>query len=495
MNKMNELLLNLSKSFPFPLIILDYNGNIEFINNSTALFFKHFDIPSISITNFRDFKSYFPQLHSFVESYYTDIFSGNQSKYGIKFSEDYIADVTLMPNFENRELKNLTIIIEDRTSHYKKVNAYEVNSLFLKEVIEIKDLSAGNSKKLFQKTLNLLNQITNQEKILIAFGSNDLSNNFFYKGFTKNEAESIVNNQNIINLIFNEEHLKPYNILKNIYFIPNLLMANEGIKIENKDNSTLMCAIIKNRKTPFGIIFIEFKSNIIPYVSMLKQISLFLEFAPLIFGNYEKTKELIYQSNFIQSIINELPQNIIVCDSDFQVELINGQVSENIKDFDKKEIHLKEIIGKKLFESLLKMEFNHNKSIEIVEGDKYYNLSFSKIKFGKKTKLIVVITDITERKILEEKLIEKEKLDVVKSFCVTANDRINTPLTVMSTKLDILEEYAKNESLQKDIVFKITSTLKKQIDKIANTISELNSLKEVKLIKYANLDNTKQIKT
>ncbi len=489
---MFNLLLNLSKSFPFSLLIFDKNGNVEFINTVAEHFFKHFNIPSISITNFRDLKPYFPELYSYIENYYTNIFSGNQSKYGVMFSENYITDITLVPYFENREFKNLSVIIEDKTSHYKKVNAYKINSQFLKEVIEIKNLSTNNSQSLFKKTLDLLKHITNQEKILLSFGETNINNNFFYKGFSRKEAEEIVNNQKLLNLIFEEQLLKDYRLLQNMYFIPNFFLVNQGIKIQYQDNNMLVCAILKNKNLPFGIIFIEFKENIIPYLSMLEQLELFMQFAPLIFGNYEKAKNLINQTNFIQSIINEIPLSIMVCDENFNIELLNKQTIEHFKIKGTKR-HLSEVVGKEFFSIIMKMIFNKNKSNDIEINGKAFNVTLSKIRLAKKNQFIIVFTDISEKIRLERKLREKEKLETLKSFCVTANDKINNPLTVMSTKLDIMKEYLENKKIDKEKFLDIVNTLEKQIDKIASTLTMFNSMERVELVKYANMENIKQI--
>ncbi len=492
LKKMFNLLLNLSNSFPFSLLIFDKNGNIEFMNRSAELFFKHFNIPSLSITNFRDLKPFFPELYSYIENYYTNIFSGNQSKYGIEFSKNYIADITLAPYFEDNQFKNLSVIIEDKTTHYKKINAYKTHSRFLKEVIEIKDLSNANSHSLFNKTLGLLKNITHQEKILLAFGDKNINNNFFYRGFSKSEAENIINSENLIKKLLQEEILKPYNLMKDIYFVPNKILLEKGINLESDTNNMLMCAILKNKNTIFGVIFIEFEENIIPYLSMLEQLSLFMQFAPLIFGNYEKTKNLVNQAGFIQSIINEIPQSIIVCDSNFKVELINKEAVQHFKP-EELNTHINKVVGQKIFASIIKMIFNKEKTREISIEGSYYNITISKIKFGKKTKYIIVISDITEKKKIEKELREKEKVETLKSFCVTANDRINNPLTVIATKLDIMEQYAEQNLIDKNRILKIIDSVKTQIDRIAKTLTLLDSMDKVKLVKYANMENIKQI--
>ncbi|BBB32240.1 hypothetical protein TTHT_0665 [Thermotomaculum hydrothermale] len=489
---MFNLLLNLAKSFPFSLLVLDKNGNIEFMNKSAELFLNHFNIPSISITNYRDLKPYFPNLCLYIENYYTNIFTGNQSKYGIEFSKDYIADVTLVPYFENGEFKNLSIIIEDKTAHYKKIQAYNINSKFLKDVIEIKDLVTGNSKFLFDRTLTLLKNISGQKKILFTFGENNPYEEFFYTGFNKNDVQELLKSEKLLSFILDNEASEKFNLVDNIYFFPNNILLDLGINLEFNDKNTLICAILKNKKTPFGAIFIEFNQNIIPYITMIEQLSLFMQFAPLIFGNYEKTKTLIAQKNFIQSVINNLPQNIFVCNNNFEVELIN-KVGKNNFNPPEQKTHLSEVIGEDLFFKIIDVYNKKTKTGEIKFNNKHYTVTISKTKFGKHTNLLIVISDITEIKKLENEVREKEKLETIKSLSVTAHDRINNPLTVISTKLDIMETYLEKNMLDKEKTTKIIKSLKKQIDRISTTLTKLNSMESIQLAKYANMENIKQI--
>ncbi len=280
--------------------------------------------------------------------------------------------------------------------------------------------------------------------------------------------------------------------MQNIYFIPNPLITKHGINLKNKENSMLICAIMKNKNFPFGIIFIEFRENIIPYLSMLEQLELFMQFAPLIFGNYEKTKNLINQTNFIQSIINEIPQSVIVCDSSFNIELFNKQTKNNFK-IHKSNTHLSKAVGEELFSSIMHMTLNKEKTSDIEIDGKFFNISLSKIRPGKKVKYIIVLTDITDKVRMERELREKEKLETIKSFCVTANDKINNPLTIISTKLDIMRQYMELGMMDKDKILNIVNSVKKQIDRIATTLTMFDSMDKVELVKYANMENVKQI--
>ena len=484
---MFNLLLNLTNSFPFSLFILDKNGNIVFMNQSAELFFEHFKIAPLSLTNFKDLKDYFPELYKKIENHFTNIFSGTQTQYGVKFSENYIADITLVPYFEKTEFKNLSVIIEEKTSHYKKINAYKMNSKFLKEVIEIKHLSATDSEHLFSKTISLLSEITNQKKILIAFGDKTFSNNFFHTGFREEEAKSLASIKEKKLFLKEENNLKNYKLTDNIYFIPNSKLKKMGFKLENEENSTLICAISKQRNNLYGIIFIEFKENIIPFVSMLEQLSLFMEFAPLIFGNYEKTRELINQSRFIQEIINGIPESIFVCDADFNIEMANKSA---IRNFPVRLIggNIIEVIGESGIETIKQIINKNMQLAEFQAEEKFFNVSASKIRISKKEKVIIVFSDITEKKKMEEKLMEGEKLKAIKSFCVTANDKINNPLAVMTTKIDILESLIENKQHDTDKLKQITKSIKNQIDKISSTLSLFDSLEKVKIVKYANME-------
>ncbi len=489
---MFNLLHSVIKSMPLSILIFDKNGNIIFLNKSAELLLQHFNVQSISITNFRDLKPYFPELYSYIENYYTNIFTGNHSKYGIKFSNNYIADITFAPYFENNQFKNLSVIIEEKTSHYKKLHAYKTQSLFLKEVMEIKDLSNVQSKSLFKKTSDLLKKITHQNKILLILDSDNSNENYFSTGFSKSEIKNLIANKKLLKTLISTNELKNYELLEKIYFVPNSILKNKGLELVSSKKSMLICPMLKNKNKISGIIVIEFEENIIPYLSMLKQLSLFMQFAPLIFNNYEKTKELATHANYIQSIINEIPHSIIVFDSNFNIELINKQALKNFTPENEK-THISKVVGDEIFSAIVEMIMNKLKTKEISINSRFFNITISKIKLGKNLKYITVLSDITEKVHMEKELREKEKLETIKSFCVTANDRINNPLTIIATKLDIMEHYAEHNLIDKERIRKIVNAIKNQIDRISKTLTLFDTMDRVKFANYANMENMKRI--
>ncbi|GEM_PF-4307571 len=491
---MHELVLTLTNSLPFSIFLFDSRGNIIFINQSAKLFLEHFNIVPLSITHYTDLKGIFPELVPEIESYFINTFSGTRTIYGFKFSSNYIADITLVPYFEKREFKNLSIIIDEKTSHYKKINAYRLNSLFLKDVIEIKDASSNNKRKLFKKTLDLLETITGQKKLFVEFGEN---HNTFFRGFAKNEIENLKKlskNKEFINELKNFSKNK---LVDNIYFIPVKKLEKKGLKFKNNRNNVLICLIKKEKEECFGIVVIEYPEDFIPYISMIEQLSLFMEFAPLILTTYENTKTLLEQKDFIQSIIDFLPENIIVCDKNFVVEHANKNTQKEFN-INITKRHLSDLVDEKMFNAIYSISRNIQKGhkeeqSQIIINNRFFNVLVSMITIANKERYLIIIKDITEKKQMEKQLFEAERLNTIKSFLVTANDRINNPLMVMSTKLDILETMLKNGRMEDENIKKIIFTLKQQIENISQTLFELESLSEVRIVSYAHLKNTTQI--
>ena len=487
---MNELFFTLSKEFPYPVFIFDRYGNISFLNKAGELFFKHFGIQPLSLTNYKDFKKTFPELYSTIDNYYTGIFVGTKTKFRVEFSPNLFVDITTVPNFDNGEFEGLGVILEDKTHIYKNLNKYEQNSQFLKEVIDTRNFLEPERYSVFFKSLKLMEKITNQKNILIYLKELNFDKNLFYKGFNKKFADFIVKKIDFLEKLILEQGNK-YKLLENIFFIPEQIIEIKGSKNKIAQRNLLICQIKKDKKESLGFILVEFNENFIPYLSMIEQISLFLQFAPLIYGNFISTQQLVHQTQFIQEIINKVPHTIVVCNENLEVELIN---KKGIKTFHKKENNnLKEIIGENLFNAVNKMIINKIDTLDIENNNRHFTLKISKTKHTNNKKFIITIEEITEKKRAEKEIVEKEKLETIKSLWVTAHDRINNPLTVLITRLDILEEYLEMEPLNKKKIKELISSLKYQIDKIARTISLFDKLDQITLTKYANTEEIKQL--
>ncbi len=497
---MNELILNLANRTSHIIFVFDKNGNLVFMNESAKFFLHHFGLHPISVTNYKDFRQSFPCLFENIEKFYTRLYNSNQTFYEIKFSDDYIGDVSITPFLNESRLENLSVIIMDKTVYYKKLKAEKEQTRFLKEIMSIRDLSRIEPKNLYAKTLDLIKSITKQKNILMCYGTDSVFDNYFYTGFSKSEAKKItsinLSDGNTKKLLFNEENM----LKENIYFIPFNTLKKLKINFKNRPNGNmLICTIIENKGIVYGLVFVEFQDEILPYISMIEHLSLFTDFAHLIFGNFQKAKELAEQNLFIENILNTVPDSVIVCDSDLKIKFANKFSKSFFKVSNPNKVGtVKDFIGESLFSEIMDM-FKKSSSVkelyyEAKDGKKrFLHIKCKKFKFTGETKYILILADITDKKELELKTIESEKISAIKSLAVTANHQINNPLAVIQTQLDGLDFLLPEEIKSSEKIEKILNNIKKQVDRISFTIAKLSSISQIVEKNYANRSDIKLI--
>lgn len=116
-------------------------------------------------------------------------------------------------------------------------------------------------------------------------------------------------------------------------------------------------------------------------------------------------------------------------------------------------------------------------------------IHFTTITSESETIILGVIHDIAEKKVNESKKLQNERLSVITSFAITANDRINSPLNAIQGYVELLECQT-NEP--KPVQIKAYDNIYKSISIIKNILNRLRSLTSVTLEKY-NLDDLQMI--
>ncbi|MDD4156774.1 MAG: PAS domain S-box protein [Candidatus Cloacimonetes bacterium] len=116
-------------------------------------------------------------------------------------------------------------------------------------------------------------------------------------------------------------------------------------------------------------------------------------------------------------------------------------------------------------------------------------IHFTTITSAAETIILGVIHDIAEKKIMENKKLQSERLNVISSFAITANDRINSPLNAIQGYVELLQVQIKTP---KPVQIKAFENIFKSISIIKNILNRLKSLTNVTLEKY-NLDDLQML--
>ena len=103
--------------------------------------------------------------------------------------------------------------------------------------------------------------------------------------------------------------------------------------------------------------------------------------------------------------------------------------------------------------------------------------------------ILGVIHDIAEKKEHENKKLQAERINIISSFAITANDRINSPLNAIQGYVELLELQNKNPE---PVQIKAFENIYDSISIIKTILNRLRSLTHVTLEKY-NLDDLNMI--
>lgn len=114
-----------------------------------------------------------------------------------------------------------------------------------------------------------------------------------------------------------------------------------------------------------------------------------------------------------------------------------------------------------------------------------FNLIFNKVnsKKGKMLYYQCMVQDITRKKISEEKL-QKERVKTAFAMGVTANHELNQPLTVISSRIQLLKRIILKSADNEKQINHITG-IEKNITKMSAILSKYSDISDIKIDKYA----------
>jgi PAS domain S-box-containing protein len=195
-----------------------------------------------------------------------------------------------------------------------------------------------------------------------------------------------------------------------------------------------------------------------------------------------RTKELIEEKMKLQNILDNVPSAFLLIDRNFKIISASSAV-KSLTGYSSPD----EVIGKYCYECFSKFNLCSDCKIkEVIKSERssisiqkvkiddnperYFEISFIPIfKNGKINMILEVITDITERKRTEEKLIRSEKLAFVGEMAAVIAHEIRNSIT--SIKM-ILQLYLESGNLTEENKESLGVAMD-SISKIENTVNQL----------------------
>lgn len=158
-------------------------------------------------------------------------------------------------------------------------------------------------------------------------------------------------------------------------------------------------------------------------------------------------------------------------------ELFSRKFHEFIYEEDRKMVYSN-------YERRMKGEiFESRYSFRILTKDsemKWVDFSSAKMEWEGKPSVLAFLTDITERRNAEKKLMEAEQKNSALAMAVTANHEINQPLMIISGNLEFLELYCgKDEKNEKYI-----KRIKESISRIDNILKKMRDIEQTENLEF-----------
>ena len=200
----------------------------------------------------------------------------------------------------------------------------------------------------------------------------------------------------------------------------------------------------------------------------------------------ERTQEISRAIKFKENIISTIPSVIVVLNTKLEIVTVNKRFYEvfNIKKTDVIGLNFCKIIECedynakrkcKLQINIKNIYINRQKSIESEEivkrkdGNKILKVYISRISNEKEEEILMVIEDITKTRLLENQLVQSERLAAADRLAASIAHEINNPLQSIITHLDLMKNGLPGDSKK----FKNYNYVKSNIKRIGEIVGQL----------------------
>ena len=217
----------------------------------------------------------------------------------------------------------------------------------------------------------------------------------------------------------------------------------------------------------------------------------------------EKTCQLKMKNEELEAIFNNAIAGIVISDFDFNItygnKYLKNIVLEDGSDYSNKKIvefiHPDDL--QKFISNIKKLNDNEaddfytqirikNRSSKFI----WTGLSCSKISNKNKKYLIMVIVDINEQKLSQQKVLDLEKRNSAMAMAVTANHELNQPLMVISGNLDMMVLTSENSFIDKQ--GKRIEKISESIELMSKILRKYQTINDIEFEDYT--DSTEMVK-
>ena len=238
---------------------------------------------------------------------------------------------------------------------------------------------------------------------------------------------------------------------------------------------------ITTKRGIIGVFGVDKLSSLPPLTPTdVSRIQLLANYVGILIENAKLYESILEHKNRFENIVKQSPNGVIISDVAGEIRLIN-LAAERLLGINKKEFlnrPIKGLLGKELIKRVTDL-------LSEQEQAEFYDLSFERpdgrrlhlnlnalnisIKSESVSELVILIQDITEKRMIDKHLQRLDKLASIGTMAAGIAHEIRSPLTSIVMDLDSLYEFASDKKKVQDTIVCVLS----EIERIDTTISDL----------------------
>lgn len=473
-------------------------GEVVIVNNVFRQITKSFGKVCNVGDSYCDCKDTMPELYKLLSNYFEKKPSRDRISENIQFENGQELIININPFFDKQQMIALVLYAERNSS--SEIDRFDLNKYdnklnnVLKETLKSFDMATIGTQ-----IIRAASVLTNIKRVFLSFNFEGENVRNIFSGFFKWEKDKLKKfsyDYNLQKIIFNKNHL----IADEVYLLPqSSLFDLADLCLLDEDNGNFFTPLfipIKGRNEElFGIIRFDIKESQKPNVKGFRLFQEFISHVALKIESVRIEKQAEVSAKFMKKVINNINDVVLVLDKNWKILSANTAI-KNIIGMEREDVIGREFESIFQSEVLLKLkekiknEDTLSLEFQLEKNDRTIYLSISPSSFlnhERKKRIVLLISDITNIKELKNKDVELGKLDAISKAAIAANDKINTPLTIILAHLGILK-YKGKEGISFEDLNNSVEVIDKQVKKISKIMDKLRDIQKIKTKKYAQRD-------
>jgi len=477
---------------------INRKGNIVLMNNVFRQMTKRFGKQCEIDDSFKFLDECFPALFNLVQPYFEEGICKNRVVTTVETKEGVLFAVNIVPVFVKSKLISVVLFIEHSYSAEIEIDSHVGYDSQLSAMLQ-KMLKAFDYSKIGNQIVSAAVKLTGIKRVFLSYGFEGDSLKTEFRGFFQWEKDILKKfnyDYNVQKTILDEGNL----IADNVYLIPQIKLLDFSdlclVSEETGIPYNLLFVPVRGKKDELlGILRFDIGEGEKPYIKGFHLLQEFLSHVAVLIENIFLHNNAEANEKFMRNVVNNINDVVLVLGSKLNIVSSNTAI-KSVLGYEREDVvgrNISCLLNTDVVEKL-RQELKQNKANTIeaeIKNKKNEQISatisISSFQSNRKNRIVLLISDITYLKDLKDKELELQKLEAISQIAVVANDKINTPLTIILAHLGILK-YKGIDTLTEEELHSSLSVMDHQVNKVSRIMKKLRNLQKLKTKSYAQRD-------